>query len=603
MKRNYTAQKAGNRSNPAKQTVREKQATAAKGFSVDSGHTEEWLALAGGAKVVRLAAFVTLVGTLIYVILLPELKGFDDYRLLGPAFLIPVSILSLILVWWNRAYFAYQTLLWGVLLAVTVASVLVAGLRTAIVFAYPAVIIGAMALGPRIVVLVGATAIAAVIGIGSAEHSGLLPTPRLSSTFIVALAYVLVLLVLTTVAAAMVREQKRWRDREARASLALEGSLQALAERERDLRLVMNNVPAGICAFDGWVCRFANGHLASYCEFSEEAIVGKHLREVLGETNFALAKPHVELALAGKPVHYHGPHPSPAYAGRHMMFSLVPDVREGKGAKGFYGIFIDVTRQEKARLEIEQLNRELDKRVREKTADLTSANRELESFAYSISHDLRAPLRGIDGFSLMALEEYGEKLDAQGRGYLERVRAAAQRMGHLIDDILELSRVSRLAMQRESVDLGRLAAELLEEQRQSDPGHRVEAAIGDCGAAGDPRLLRILLQNLLENAWKYSSKSPAPRIEFGCEHDQGEAVFFVRDNGVGFDMQFAGKLFAPFQRLHSAEEFEGSGVGLATVSRIVHRHGGRVWAEAAPGTGATFRFTLSDKGAADAAGA
>ncbi len=554
--------------------------------------------MAGGSRVVSLAASVTLAGTLIYVILLPSLTGFDDYRLLGPAFLIPVSFASLLLVWRGHASAGFYILLWGALTGVTVSSLLVAGLRTGIVFAYPAVIIAAMALGPRTVVLVGSTAIVAVIGMGLAEHFALLPKPRLSSTFILGLAYTLVLLVLTVIASAMVREQKRWRDKATEATRALERSLHALAGRERDLRLIMNNVPAGICAFDGWTCRFANTHLATYCGFSEEEIVGKHLREILGETNFALAEPHVELSLAGKPVNYRGPHPSPAFAGRFMMFMLVPDISQAEGERGFYGIFFDVTKQERDRLEIEQLNRELDRRVREKTADLTTANRELESFAYSISHDLRAPLRGIDGFSQMALEECGDSLGAQGRGYLERVRTAAQRMGHLIDDILELSRVSRLAMRRENVDLGHLAAELLEEMHHGDPRRQVEAAIGEaCHAEGDPRLLRILLQNLLENAWKYTSKSPGPHIEFGRSTVNGETSFFVRDNGVGFDMKYAGKLFAPFQRLHSPQEFAGSGIGLATVARIVHRHGGRVWAESAPGQGTTLRFTLGSRGA------
>ncbi len=568
-----------------------------------AGAAEEWLKLAGGAKIVGLSAGVTLAGTLIYVLLLPSLTGFGDYRLLGPAFLIPVSIASLLLIWRGHASIGFHLLLWGVLTGVTVASLLVAGLRTGIVFAYPAIIVAAMALGPRIVVLVGATTIAAVIGLGLAEHFALLPTPRLSSTFVLGLAYTLVLLVLTAVASAMVREQKRWRDKAAAANHALEKSLQTLAEHERDLQLVMNNMPAGICAFDGWICRFANVHLATYCGFSEEAIVGKHLREVLGETHFALAKPHVELVLAGKPVNYLGPHPSPALAGRFMMFSLVPDVRGGEGARGFYGIFIDVTRQERARLEIEQLNRELDRRVKERTADLTAANRELESFAYSISHDLRAPLRGIDGFSQMALEEYGERLDDTGRGYLDRVRAAAQRMGHLIDDILELSRVSRLAMRREKVDLGQLAAELRDEMRHNDPERQVDVTIGEgCHCEGDSRLLRILLQNLLENAWKYSARNPHPEIAFGRSVENGETVFFVRDNGVGFDMKYADRLFAPFQRLHSPEDFAGSGIGLATVARIAHRHGGRVWVEAAPGKGAVFRFTLAETADANAAG-
>lgn len=566
-----------------------------------SGSAKEWLDLAGGARIVGLAAGVTLLGTLVYVLLLPDLAGFDDYRLLGPAFLIPVASAALLLVWRGRAIAGFHVLLWGVLLGVTVSAAMVAGLRTGIVFAYPAVIIAAMVLGPRTVVFVGAASIAAVVGMGLAEHFALLPKARLSSTFILGLAYTLVLLVLTVLATAMVREQKRWRDKEAAATRALQGSLQALAERERDLRLVMNNVPAGICAFDGWVCRFANSHLAAYCGFGENEIVGKHLREVLGETHFALAEPHVAQALAGKPVHYRGPHPSPAFAGRHMMFSLVPDIRDGEGARGFYGIFFDVTRQEQARLEIEQLNSDLDRRVKEKTADLTAVNRELESFAYSISHDLRAPLRGIDGFSLMALEEYGDRLDAQGRGYLERVRAAAQRMGHLIDDILELSRVSRLAMRRETVDLGRLATELLEEMAHGDPVRQVAWTIGTgCVCQGDPRLLRILLQNLLENAWKYSARTARPNIAFGCTVEGGETVFYVRDNGIGFDMQYADRLFTPFQRLHVREEFEGSGIGLATVARIAHRHGGRVAAESAPGEGAIFRFTLNGTGAAEA---
>ncbi len=577
--------------------MREKQATAAKGLPAEHGTAAEWLALAGGARVVRLAAAITLAGALLFLALIPDPGGIDDRRLAGSAILIPLSLGTLFLLWRGRAVAAYHTLLWGTLGAVTFSSLLNAGLRSAIVFAYPSVIMGAMALGPRAVARVGAAAVACVIVLGLAEQMGLTRSARQVPVFLFVLILVLVLAIMTIVATAMVREQKRWRDREGQATRALESSLHALAGRERDLRLIMNNVPAGICAFDGWICRFANSRLAAYCGFGEEEIVGKHLREILGETHFALAAPHVEQALAGKPVNYRGPHPSPAYAGSHMMFMLVPNAGEADGERGFYGIFFDVTRQERARLEIERINRELDKRVRERTADLTAANRELESFAYSISHDLRAPLRGIDGFSQMALEEYGERLDDTGRGYLERVRAAAQRMGHLIDDILELSRVSRLAMRRERVDLGLLAAELLEEMRQNAPERAVGASFAaSCPAEGDPRLLRILLQNLIENAWKYTRNNKQASIEFGCAQEGSERVYFVRDNGVGFDMKYADRLFTPFQRLHGQEAFEGSGIGLATVARIVHRHGGRVWAEAAPDCGATFRFTLGGTG-------
>ena len=204
-------------------------------------------------------------------------------------------------------------------------------------------------------------------------------------------------------------------------------------------------------------------------------------------------------------------------------------------------------------------------------------------------------MRGIDGFSHLLAEEYAERLDETGRGYLERVRRAAQRMGNLIDDILELSRITRLGMRRTAVDLSALASEILDEHMRAAPEHAVKIVLAPVGAAyGDPQLLRVMMQNLLENAWKYSAKEPSPRIEFGCGMENGERVFHVRDNGVGFDMQYADRLFAPFQRLHKPEDFEGTGIGLATVARVVHRHGGRVWAESSPGHGAIFRFTLGE---------
>ncbi|MBE7423921.1 MAG: PAS domain S-box protein [Zoogloeaceae bacterium] len=270
---------------------------------------------------------------------------------------------------------------------------------------------------------------------------------------------------------------------------------------------------------------------------------------------------------------------------------------DGRPAKVF-GTTQDVTEQVLAREEVQRLNDELEARVAARTAELTAANRELESFAYSISHDLRAPLRGIDGFSHLLAEEYAERLDDTGRGYLERVRRAAQRMGTLIDDILELSRVTRQEMRRVRVDLSQLAAELLEERARSEPGRQVALSIApECIAYGDPQLLRVLMQNLIENAWKYTRRTDPARIAFGTEKvSPGETAFFVRDNGVGFDMQYAGRLFTPFQRLHKPEEFEGTGIGLATVARIAHRHGGRIWVEASPNQGATFRFTLGQTG-------
>ncbi|CAG0984592.1 two-component system, NarL family, sensor histidine kinase EvgS [Burkholderiales bacterium] len=257
------------------------------------------------------------------------------------------------------------------------------------------------------------------------------------------------------------------------------------------------------------------------------------------------------------------------------------------------GMVHDITQRLKAEQEIRRLNTDLERRVLERTAELTAANRELESFAYSISHDLRAPLRSIDGFSHLLAEEYAAKLDDKGQGYLERVRRAAQRMGKLIDDILELSRVTRQSMHRTSVDLTRLSREVLDELAQSEGERKLQLEIAeDLRATGDPQLLRVLVQNLLENAWKYTSRKPLARIVVGCEHASDEKVYYVSDNGVGFDMIYADRLFVPFQRLHKPEDFEGTGIGLATVARIVHRHGGKVWAESAPGVGTTVRFTL-----------
>jgi two-component system, NtrC family, sensor kinase len=223
--------------------------------------------------------------------------------------------------------------------------------------------------------------------------------------------------------------------------------------------------------------------------------------------------------------------------------------------------------------------------------DLELKNEELEAFSYSVSHDLRAPLRGIDGFSLALLEEYRDKLDPRAQDYLARVRLAAQRMGMLIDDLLDLSRVGRTELRRIPVDVTALAREVASGLTSAPEALQIPFEIADGMSADcDPRLLRVVFENLLGNACKFSSKVADPRIQVGL---MSGGVYFVRDNGSGFDMAFAKKLFAPFQRLHSAEEFEGTGIGLATVKRIVERHGGQIWAEAMPGTGATFYWTLS----------
>jgi signal transduction histidine kinase len=227
-----------------------------------------------------------------------------------------------------------------------------------------------------------------------------------------------------------------------------------------------------------------------------------------------------------------------------------------------------------------------------------TANQELEAFSYSVSHDLRAPLRGIAGFSQALVEDETDRLSPKGHDYLNRIRAGAQRMGELIDDLLRLSRVSRADFKKERVDLSALVALVIADLRKADPERDVTVTVmPTVMASADPRLVRILLENLLGNAWKFTSKTAGPTIEFGMREDAGERVYFVRDNGAGFDMKYAERLFGAFQRLHSDKEFAGTGIGLATVQRIVLRHGGRIWVDASVGGGATFQFTLPDDGA------
>lgn len=240
-----------------------------------------------------------------------------------------------------------------------------------------------------------------------------------------------------------------------------------------------------------------------------------------------------------------------------------------------------------------QLNADLERRVQDRTTQLEIANQELESFSYSVSHDLRAPLRAIDGFSQALVEDYKDVLDNTGKDYLRRVRAAAQKMGALIDDMLKLAKVNRTEMILNEADLSEMVTGIVEELKDAEPDRHVTVKVtSGLTAWCDNHLMKIALINLLNNAWKYSSKNSDACIEFGMRLHQGSPVFFVEDNGVGFDMTYADKLFGAFQRLHSAGEFSGTGVGLATVKRVISRHGGDIWAKAVPDKGATFYFTL-----------
>jgi signal transduction histidine kinase len=242
---------------------------------------------------------------------------------------------------------------------------------------------------------------------------------------------------------------------------------------------------------------------------------------------------------------------------------------------------------------LQKAHDELEQRVSERTRELVSANQELDAFSYSVSHDLRGPLDALNGFSYLVVKNYSDKLDAKGKESLQNIRAAARRMSELIEDLLNLSRVATSSMHRQQIDLSALARPIIDELRRREPDREVEFVLPSVTPAfADPRLMQIVLDNLLRNAWKYTSHHVRARIEFGQETRDGQVSFFVKDDGSGFDSRSADRLFQPFQRLHSAAEFPGNGIGLATVRRIIQRHGGRVWAEGTVEQGATFYFAL-----------
>jgi PAS domain S-box-containing protein len=269
--------------------------------------------------------------------------------------------------------------------------------------------------------------------------------------------------------------------------------------------------------------------------------------------------------------------------------------------KGAVFVAINISERLLAEKKIQKLNEELEERVKERTLQLEISNKELESFSYSVSHDLRAPLRSIDGFSQALIEEYSDKLDEQGNDYLNRVRSSAQKMSELIDGMLNLAKVTRVALRFGSVNLSAIAKSIAKELRENDKKRTAEFSIApNLTDTADATLIEAALRNLLENAWKFTSKKPETRIEFGMMKTEGKKTYFVRDNGAGFNMEYADKLFTPFQRLHQPAEFAGTGIGLATIQRIIHRHNGKVWAEGevenlsvGKAGGATFYFTLN----------
>lgn len=372
---------------------------------------------------------------------------------------------------------------------------------------------------------------------------------------------------------------------------------EALRDGEMRLRQIIDLVPVSIFAKDA-EGRFllANVTMARRYGKTPSELVGTTQREQTAAPDEAERFLSIdrEVISSGQPIFI----PAQRFTDRNgsvrtVQTTKIPYTVPGTGRPGVLGCSVDITDLFTAEQRVWELNRDLERRIRERTAELEAANRELEAFTYSVSHDLRAPLRAIDGFSLAVLEDFGPALPPDGRRQLGVVRDGAQRMGRLIDDLLAFSRLSRAPLARRTVEMRPLVEAAMAELAPGREGRVVEFQVGPLpDADGDPSMLLQVWVNLISNAQKYTRRKETARIEIRSEDGPDGPVYVVRDNGAGFDMRYASKLFGVFQRLHRADEYEGTGVGLAIVQRILHRHGGRVWAEGAVDEGAVFRFTV-----------
>lgn len=364
----------------------------------------------------------------------------------------------------------------------------------------------------------------------------------------------------------------------------------ALSESEARYHALFKYDPDGILIADAQSNYLdANPSACRMLGYTHEELVGLHASDIVAPSEI----PHIATALDTIKTRsdYHREWLFRRKDGStfpaEVMAATMPDGH-------LLGVIRDTSERHQAEAALRELNETLEHKVADRTSELESVNRELETFCYSVSHDLRAPLRGIAGFTQILAENYRDALDDTARNYFDRVLAATSRMGDLIDDLLNLSRVTRDELHRGPVNLTSLARDVVAALRHASPARSVDVVISEgLETTGDARLLRVMLENLLGNAWKFTSKNPAARLEFTSHLENSERVFSISDNGAGFDMRYAGKLFAPFQRLHRLTEFPGTGIGLATVQRIIHRHGGRVWAQAEVSRGATFHFTVA----------
>ncbi len=369
-----------------------------------------------------------------------------------------------------------------------------------------------------------------------------------------------------------------------------------LAAAEAKFRTLVEQSIVGIYVIQDGRFVYVNPKMAEIFGFSPLELTSAPVTDFIFEEDRPLALENIRKRMAGEIESIRYGLRMLCQDGRVIHVEVHGGRTKYHGQPAILGTLLDITQRKHAEEENQRLNADLERRVLERTAQLEAANKELEAFSYSVSHDLRSPLRAMDGFSRMVLEDFGPQLPEEGQRHLRTIRESAKRMGLLIDDLLTFSKFSRAPLNKREVDTGLLVRSVLDDLSSQREGRQIDLRIGDLPAcAGDPALLRQVWINLLSNAFKYTHKREAAVVEVGCERKPEGNVYFVRDNGAGFDMHQAGNLFGVFQRLHSAEDYEGTGVGLAIVQRVIHRHGGRVWAQAAVDRGATFYFTLGGK--------
>lgn len=375
-----------------------------------------------------------------------------------------------------------------------------------------------------------------------------------------------------------------------------EMALQRAQQSEEAMRRLTDALPVVIAQIGPDLrYRFANATYQSWLGIDPERLIGRSLKSIVGAELFPGIQHHVEAALSGTGARFEWTRTTTAGELQHLYTYYVPNFDNESTPDGFFAISFDLTERKRQEQRIESLNQELEERVELRTQRLQHLNQELEAFCYSVSHDLRGPLRIMEGFSSLLLENHAERLDQEGNDWLLRIAAASKRGGRLIDELLNLSRVTRADVNREWVDVSAIATRILSEMTQISGERRGQFKVQPgLRTWADPVLVADVLQNLIANAWKFTSKTQEAQIHIGEASGGRKRTFRISDNGVGFDMEFSSKLFSPFERLHGHEEFEGDGIGLATVHRIIQRHGGTIRAQSAPGKGAAFDFSFGD---------